>query len=46
MGQKEGTREELIAPMPYIIVYRVERQMVDILRIMYTSQDWPEKSDL
>lgn len=29
-GQKEGTRELVMAPLPYIIVYGVERDIVHI----------------
>lgn len=41
MGQKDGTRELVVAPMPYIIVYGVEPDMVHILRIIHASEDWP-----
>ena len=41
MGQREGTRELVMTPLPYIIVYGVEPQMVHIFRIIHTSEDWP-----
>jgi hypothetical protein len=34
MGQKDGTRELVMVPMPYIVVYGVEPDMVHILRII------------
>jgi plasmid stabilization system protein ParE len=37
----EGTRELVLAPLPYIIVYRVEPEMVHIFRVIHTSEDWP-----
>jgi toxin ParE1/3/4 len=40
-GQLEGTRELAMTPLPYIIVYAVEPQMVHIFRIIHTSEDWP-----
>jgi toxin ParE1/3/4 len=40
-GQLEGTRELVMTPLPYIIVYAVEPQMVHIFRIIHTSEDWP-----
>ena len=40
-GQLEGTRELVMTPLPYIIVYAVEPQMVHILRIIHTSEDRP-----
>ena len=41
MGQLEGTRELVMIPLPYIIVYGVEPQIVHIFRIIHTSEDWP-----
>lgn len=40
-GKLEGTRELVLAPLPYVVVYSVEQQLVNILRIMHTSPDWP-----
>jgi toxin ParE1/3/4 len=34
IGHKEGTRELIMAPAPYIIVYCVERDIVQIFRVM------------
>jgi len=39
IGQKEGTRELIVAPMPYIIVYGVEREVVHIFRVMHASRE-------
>ena len=41
IGRQEGTRELVMAPLPYIIVYGIEPQMVHIFRVIHTSQDWP-----
>jgi len=41
MGQLEGTRELVMTPLPYIIVYGVEPQIVHIFRVIHTSKDWP-----
>jgi addiction module RelE/StbE family toxin len=41
IGQLEGTRELVMTPLPYIIVYGVEAQMVNIFRVIHTSEDWP-----
>ena len=38
-GRVEGTREILFPPMPYIAVYRVHEQSIEIWRIYHTSQD-------
>jgi addiction module RelE/StbE family toxin len=40
-GRIEGTRELLFSPLPYIAVYRVAGQSIEIWRIWHTSQDRP-----
>jgi toxin ParE1/3/4 len=34
--------ELVITHLPFIVVYRVSDQTVEILRVFHTSQDWPE----
>jgi toxin ParE1/3/4 len=41
MGRIAGTRELIFAPFPYIAVYRVTEQAVEILRVYHAAQDWP-----
>lgn len=38
-GRVEGTREILFQPLPYIAVYRVHEQSIEIWRIFHTAQD-------
>jgi addiction module RelE/StbE family toxin len=38
-GQKAGTRELVMAPLPYIIVYGVESDIVHIFRVLHAAQD-------
>lgn len=40
-GREEGTREILFPPMPYLAVYRVREQSIEILRIWHTAQHRP-----
>ena len=40
-GSVEGTRELLFLPLPYIAVYRVMEQTIEIWRVYHTSQDRP-----
>lgn len=40
-GEMEGTRELVMTPLPYIIVYGVEAHMVHIFRVIHTARDWP-----
>jgi toxin ParE1/3/4 len=42
-GQIPGTRELVIPNLPFIIVYRLSNDAVEILRVFHTSQDWPEQ---
>jgi len=38
-GREEGTRELLFPPLPYIAVYRVKGQSIEVLRIYHGAQD-------
>jgi toxin ParE1/3/4 len=40
-GRIEGTREILFQPMPYIAVYRIHEQSIEVWRIHHTSQGRP-----
>ena len=40
-GRVEGTRELIIAGLPFIIPYRVRNKTVEILRVLHTSRKWP-----
>ena len=39
--REEGTRELPFAPLPYIAVYRVKEQSIEVLRIYHGAQDRP-----
>ena len=41
IGLVADTRELVFAPWPYIAVYEVIEDEVQVLRIRHTSQDWP-----
>ncbi len=40
-GKKEGTRELVIAPLPYIVIYKIMDDTMYIVRILHGAQDWP-----
>ncbi len=40
-GRIEGTRELVFTGLPYIVVYRIKEQIVEVLRIYHGAQDWP-----
>ena len=42
VGRIAGTRELVVADLPYIIAYRVTETSVEILSVIHTSQRWPE----
>jgi len=40
-GRIAGTRELVIAPLPWIAVYRVRDDAVEVVRVYHGAQDWP-----
>jgi toxin ParE1/3/4 len=41
-GRKPGTRELVLAPLAYVMVYAVDEFAIQILRILHTSRDWQQ----
>jgi toxin ParE1/3/4 len=37
----EGRRELMFPPLPYIVVYQVKPEAVEISRVYHAAQDWP-----
>jgi addiction module RelE/StbE family toxin len=42
-GRVEGTRELIIAGLPYIVAYRVVENQIRILSVIHTSRQWPRR---
>ena len=40
IGRIQGTRELVMAPLPWIVVYRVD-EVVEMVRVYHGAQDWP-----
>ncbi len=40
-GRISGTRELVVASLPWIAVYRVRDEAVEIVRIYHGAQNWP-----
>ena len=40
-GRVEDTRELTLAPLPFIIIYRVVPEAVEVVRILHGAQRWP-----
>jgi toxin ParE1/3/4 len=41
-GRVDGTRELIISGTPYIVAYHVVGAAVEVLRVIHSSQEWPE----
>ena len=41
LGRKPGTRELILAGLPYLAIYRIRGDNVEIVRILHGAQDWP-----
>jgi len=39
-GRLSGTRELVVARLPFIIVYRIEYNRVEVLRVIHGRRDW------
>ena len=42
-GRTNQTRERPVPGTPYILIYRVSRNHVEIVRVLHGAQDWPPK---
>ncbi|WP_446745163.1 type II toxin-antitoxin system RelE/ParE family toxin [Silvibacterium acidisoli] len=40
-GRKQGTRELVLPDLPFLAIYRVRNDRVDLLRILHGAQRWP-----
>lgn len=40
-GRVEGTRELVVPNTPYLVVYAVLQEELDILAVLHHAQDWP-----
>ena len=40
-GKKDGTREFVLSPLPYVIVYAVRQDVIYVVRILHGAQQWP-----
>lgn len=40
-GRVPGTRELVVSGTPYIVPYRVRGNVVEVLRVLHASRDWP-----
>ena len=38
LGKRPGTREILFQPMPYLAIYRIQEDTIEVLRILHGAQ--------
>jgi toxin ParE1/3/4 len=41
LGRVAATRELVVSGTPYIVVYRVAGEVVQIIRVLHGAQQWP-----
>ena len=41
-GRVKGTRESVVQGTPYLLAYRVQGEIIRIVRIMHGAQRWPK----
>lgn len=44
-GRVSGTRESVVARTPYLLVYRIRHEAVEILHVWHEAQDWMPRFD-
>jgi toxin ParE1/3/4 len=40
-GRRPGTRELVLMPLPWILIYAVREETIDIVRVLHGAQRWP-----
>jgi len=42
IGRSAGSRELVFTPLPYIAVYRMKANIIEVSRIYHGAQSWPQ----
>jgi len=40
-GRKAGTRELILPGLPFVAIYRVREDVIEVVRILHGAQCWP-----
>ena len=40
-GRVSGTRELVLAPMPFVLAYRIHNNKIEVLVLLHGSRKWP-----
>lgn len=43
VGRRKGTRELVVAGLPYFVVYQLKAGVVEVLRVIHGARDWPRR---
>ena len=43
-GRKQGTRELVISRTPFIVIYRIKGERIELLRVLHGAQQWPKET--
>lgn len=43
-GRVKGTRELVMQALPYLVVYRVNAGVLEVLRVLHTARRWPPRA--
>ena len=41
-GRIDGTRELVVTGLPYIVVYRVRDETLEVAAVLHTARNWPK----
>ncbi len=42
-GRVTGTRELVVSSTPFVVIYRLRAQHIEVLRLLHSAQQWPKK---
>ncbi len=42
-GRVSDTRELVVTDTPFLLAYRVRRDRVEVLRVLHSSREWPNR---
>ena len=40
-GRVAGTRELVVSSTPFVVIYRLRAQHIEVIRVLHSSQQWP-----
>jgi toxin ParE1/3/4 len=40
-GRVAGTRELVISGTPFVVIYRLQGQSIEVIRLLHSAQQWP-----